>query len=142
MDKVIGEDESRGKSINYGNFFCTKKPVPLAEGRINKCHDRAIAGHIIVCGIVKGIRNLILPLRSKTIGSARMPIVILSNDSIGEENLSGDTYVWDEINRFEDVYVIKGSALNPADLERARISDSKAIIILAKSSEEEGSSIG
>ena len=34
-----------------------------------------------------------------------------------------------------EIYLIKGSALNPADLEKARVGRSKAIIILARSYE-------
>lgn len=40
---------------------------------------------------------------------------------MGDENLNGDTFIWGEINRFEDIYLIRGSALNPADLEKARV---------------------
>lgn len=48
------------------NFYVTPKPVFLAEARVEKRKlDKNIDGHIIVCGIVKGIKNLILPLRSK-----------------------------------------------------------------------------
>lgn len=65
--------------------------------------------------------------------------MILSNDNMGDENLNGDTYLWSEINRFEDVYMIRGSALNPADLEKARVSKAKAIIILAKSTQDSSS---
>jgi len=54
---------------------------------------------------------------------------------MGDENLNGDTFIWSEINRFEDIYLIRGSALNPADLEKARVQKAKAIIILAKSLE-------
>jgi hypothetical protein len=59
----------------------------------------------------------------------------LSNENHGDEDLNGDTFIWSEINRFEEIYIIKGSALNPADLERARVQKAKAIIILAKSYE-------
>lgn len=107
--------------------------MALSEARVKNGLNKSLEGHIIVCGIVKGIKNLILPLRLKTLGSQKRPIVILSNDNMGDENLNGDTYLWSEINRFEDVYMIRGSALNPADLEKARVSKAKAIIILAKS---------
>ena len=60
---------------------------------------------------------------------------------MGDENLNGDTYLWSEINRFEDIYMIRGSALNPADLEKARVSKAKAIIILAKSSLDSNSDV-
>ena len=95
--------------------------MPLNAARIKNKLDKSIEGHIIVCGIVKGIKNLILPLRSKTLGSQRRPIIILSNENLGDEDLNGDTFIWSEINRFEEIYIIKGSALNPADLERARV---------------------
>ena len=36
---------------------------------------------------------------------------------------------------FEDIYLIRGSALSPVDLERARVGKAKAIIILSKSYE-------
>jgi hypothetical protein len=66
--------------------------------------------------------------------------VILSNDNLVDENLNGDTFIWSEINRFEDIYLIRGSALNPVDLERARVGKAKAIIILSKSYELTGGS--
>ncbi len=66
--------------------------------------------------------------------------MILSNDNLVDENLNGDTFIWSEINRFEDIYLIRGSALNPVDLERARVGKAKAIIILSKSYELTGGS--
>lgn len=107
--------------------------MPLSGARVTNMLDKSIEGHIIICGIVEGIKNLILPLRTKQLGSQMRPIVILSNELEGEEDGSNsDTFVWAEINRFEDIYILKGSALNPADLERARIRKAKAIIIVAK----------
>jgi hypothetical protein len=60
------EDQS-ANSIKYENFFTTTKPKSLKEYRYlnNEKLDKNIEGHIIVCGIVKGIKNLILPLRSR-----------------------------------------------------------------------------
>ena len=133
LAQLFEETDRKNLSINYENFYTTKKPVALSEARVKNGLNKSLEGHIIVCGIVKGIKNLILPLRLKTLGSQKRPIVILSNDNMGDENLNGDTYLWSEINRFEDVYMIRGSALNPADLEKARVSKAKAIIILAKS---------
>jgi potassium large conductance calcium-activated channel subfamily M alpha protein 1 len=59
----------------------------------------------------------------------------LANDNLGEENIKYDTYIWNEINRFEDIYLITGSALNPEDLEKARVAKAYSIIILAKNHE-------
>jgi hypothetical protein len=47
------------------NFYTTKKPVSLEEARVKNKLDKSIENHIIVCGLVKGIKNLILPLRSR-----------------------------------------------------------------------------
>lgn len=62
-------------------------------------------------------------------------VIILSNDNIGDDDMSGDTYIWSEINKFEEIYLKRGSALNPADLEKARVHKAKAIIIFAKNYE-------
>jgi len=52
--------------------------------------------------------------------------------------MTADTYIWSEINCFEDIYLIRGSALNPADLEKANVQKAKSIIILAKGFESHG----
>lgn len=56
---------TRSDPIHYENYFTTKKPQQLSHARVKNTLDKSIEGHIIVCGIVKGIKNLILPLRSK-----------------------------------------------------------------------------
>jgi len=123
LAKAMMEEKNTTKADNtyYDNYFTTKKPMSLSAARIKTTLDKSIEGHIIVCGIVSGIKNLILPLRTKSLGSQMRPIVILSNDIMGDEDGNGDTFIWGEINRFEEIYILKGSALNPADLERARI---------------------
>ena len=130
---MMNDYDNSNVDINFENYFTTKKPQLLSEARISELPN-SIEGHILVCGIVKGIKNLILPLRLKTLGTQKRPIVILCNGTMDDEAISSDTYLWNEINRFEDIFIIKGSALNPADLEKARVSKAKAIIILAKSS--------
>lgn len=140
LKKQLENEGQRNSSTCIENFYKTKKPVSLNDARVKTKLDSSIDGHIIVCGIVKGIKNLILPLRSKFQHGAIRPIVILSNDSLGDDNLNGDTFIWNEINIFEEIYLIRGSALIPADLERARAGKAKAIIILSKSFESTGSS--
>ena len=123
LGKALAEERDTAKEdkIHYDNYYTTKKPMPLSAARVKNSLDKSIEGHIIVCGIVPGIKNLILPLRVKTLGSQMRPIVILSNDIGGDDDFGGDTYIWGEINRFEEIYIVKGSALNPADLERCRV---------------------
>ena len=89
-----------------------------------------ITGHIIVCGLISGIKNLILPLRCKSLGRNKRPIVILTNETV-----SGEAFVWPEINRFQDIFLIRGAALNPAILERANAHKARSIIILTKQNE-------
>lgn len=69
LSKLLQEEQQNIKTIDYENFFSTKKPITLSQARIKNKLDKSIEGHIIVCGIVTGIKNLILPLRSKTLGS-------------------------------------------------------------------------
>lgn len=124
--------KGQGQQSLDDNFFTSARPRLLKESRIENRLNKSIEGHIIVCGVVKGIKNLIKPLRSMSLGPARRPIIILSNENLGDENIKNDTYIWNEINMFEEIYLIWGSALNPDDLDKARVNKAKAIIILAK----------
>ena len=138
LAKALEIEDKKNIQTNFENFYTTVKPTSLCDARVKNKLDKNIEGHIIVCGIIKGIKNLILPLRSKFQSGQKRPIVILSNDNLGDENLNGDTFIWSEINRFEEIYLIRGSALQPADLDKARVGRAKAIIILSKSYENTG----
>jgi intracellular septation protein A len=65
LTKQLDLEEKYYAKINMENFYTTKKPVTLKEAIVWNKLDKHIEGHIIVCGIVNGIKNLILPLRSK-----------------------------------------------------------------------------
>jgi hypothetical protein len=71
LGKALAEERNASKEdkIHYDNYFATKKPQPLSVARVKNSLDKSIEGHIIVCGIVPGIKNLILPLRVKSLGS-------------------------------------------------------------------------
>ena len=64
LAKEFEIEDTKNITTNFGNFYCTKKPVSLSEAR-KQVLDKNIEQHIIVCGIVKGVKNLILPLRSR-----------------------------------------------------------------------------
>ena len=134
LAKALEREDRKNIETHMENFYVRSRPVGLNYARMKKL-DKHIENHIVVCGIVRGIKNLILPLRSKFSSTPRKPIVILSNDNLGDENLNGDCYVWSDINLFEDIYLIKGSALQSSDLEKARVSKATAVIILGKSYE-------
>ena len=55
--------------------------------------------------------------------------------------MNGFTYIWNELMRFEDIYLIRGSALQQGDLEKARVNKASAVIILSKSYEMSSSSM-
>lgn len=130
LAQLFEENQKKHQNTNMENFYTEKRPKSLQEARVTNQLPKNIEGHIIVCGLIKGIKNLILPLRCKNLGRNKRPIVILTND-----NVNGDTYVWPEINRFQDIYLIKGSALQPAILEKAMAHKARSIIILAKQKE-------
>jgi hypothetical protein len=48
LSKIMGSDLEKIKTLNYENFACTKKPVPLIEAQIKRCSDKGIENHIIV----------------------------------------------------------------------------------------------
>jgi hypothetical protein len=64
LSKQLEIEERNSTQTCIENFYKTKKPATLNDARVTKL-DSSIDGHIVVCGIVKGIKNLILPLRSK-----------------------------------------------------------------------------
>ena len=84
---------------------------------------------------------MILPLRSRFQTGPKKPIVILSNDNLGDENMNGFTFIWNELMRSEDIYLIRGSALQQGDLEKAQVKKASAVIILSKSYESSSSSV-
>jgi len=65
LAKQLEIEDKQNTQTCIENFYKTKKPVSLNDARVKTKLDSSIDGHIIVCGIVKGIKNLILPLRSK-----------------------------------------------------------------------------
>ena len=86
-----------------------------------------IKDHIIICGICHNMIDLIKPLRSKNFPKNILPpIVILSKDL-------PDKKLWNTIAYFENIYLIKGDAIEKSDLKRAGIKTAKYVILLAPS---------
>ena len=69
LANLFEEYGNKKTGINYENFYTNKRPMSLQDARDIANLPRNLENHIIVCGIVKGIKNLILPLRCKTLGS-------------------------------------------------------------------------
>ena len=86
-----------------------------------------IKDHIIICGICHNMIDLIKPLRSKNFPKKILPtIVILSKDLPNKK-------LWNTIAYFENIYLIKGDAIEKSDLKRAGIKTAKCVILLAPS---------
>ena len=107
------------------NYFLLKRPAHQEEAALYKADYRKIENHVIICGLVSSIEYFILALRTKIMGSSRPPIIIMTTEQIKTE-------IWKKINLFEDVYFIRGSPLNPADLERASINRAIGVVILSE----------
>ncbi len=107
------------------NYYILKRPAQQEEAALYKADYRKIENHVIVCGLVASIEYFILALRTKIMGGSRPPIIIMTTEQIKTE-------IWKKINMFEDVYFIRGSPLNPADLERASINRAIGVVILSE----------
>jgi len=107
------------------NYFMLKRPAHQEEAALYKADYRRIENHVIICGLVASIEHFILALRTRIMGTSRPPIIIMTTEQIKTE-------IWKKINLFEDVYFIRGSPLNPADLERASINRAIGVVILSE----------
>ncbi len=107
------------------NYYLLKRPAQQEEAALYKADYRKIENHVIICGLVSSIEYFILALRTKIMGGSRPPIIIMTTEQIKTE-------IWKKINLFEDVYFIRGSPLNPADLERASINRAIGVVILSE----------
>ena len=64
LAKALEREDRKNLETHMENFYVRSRPVGLNYARMKKL-DKHIENHIVVCGIVRGIKNLILPLRSK-----------------------------------------------------------------------------
>ena len=111
------------------NFFIRDKLATLSECTIHSSVQEEIPhlnNHVIVLG--RGISNLydlIRPLRSKALGTAKV-IVIVNQQDIPHA-------VWQRISIFQGVFFVRGSALDDNDLRRAGIFRAQQVVVLADS---------
>jgi potassium large conductance calcium-activated channel subfamily M alpha protein 1 len=82
--------------------------------------------HIIVCGLIHNMKNLILPLRAVSMKNQQHPILIIDK----EDHIPSE--IWKDIQYFPDIYYMQGTPIKSKDLHRACIKKAKAVIILSK----------
>ena len=90
-------------------------------------HVPNIKDHIIICGICHNMIDLIKPLRSKNFPKNILPPIVILSKELPNKKL------WNTIGYFENIYLVKGDAIEKSDLKRAGIKTAKYVILLAPS---------
>ncbi|KAL4469404.1 hypothetical protein ABPG74_004657 [Tetrahymena malaccensis] len=115
------------KSQKYSAFYQNK--VGIQNLQLTQYSEKRFENHYIVCGIVSGMKYLLMPLRARSLKTIH-PIVIINNETIPSE-------LWNQINTFPKVYFMLGSPLKQEDLERACVKKALALVILSKPREKQ-----
>jgi potassium large conductance calcium-activated channel subfamily M alpha protein 1 len=132
INKKLLAFKSTGNFLG-NNFAHRTSPISFSIAKSIDIMKIKLKKHIIICGFVQDIDILIAALRPKIFGDKIAPVVILTTDSSIKKE-------WDKIRIYDEVYFIKGSALNIFDLKRARIQSAKVAVILPKK-EDQGKSV-
>jgi hypothetical protein len=112
------------KPMSRLNFIQTTFPRTGHEAE--NFSNEILSQHIIVCGLIQNMKNLILPLRACSMKNQQHPILIIDK----EDHIPSE--IWKDIQYFPDVYYMQGSPIKSKDLYRACIKKAKAVIILSK----------
>lgn len=125
-DANVGDLEYKMKNFYYG------KINSLESATITGNEEVKFENHIIICGIIPGMRHLLLPLRARSLKNIH-PIIILYNDPM-------PTHIWKQINRFPKIYFMQGSPQKLIDLDKACIQKALAVVILSKHTDQDSTS--
>ena len=87
--------------------------------------DELLDHHIVVCGIGPNLKNLIMPLRARSIKEKCRAILIMDKS----EHIPSE--LWKEIQYFPDIYYMQGNAIKSEDLKKAGVHKAEAVIILS-----------
>ncbi|KAJ3225939.1 hypothetical protein HK099_005872 [Clydaea vesicula] len=90
-----------------------------------------LKNHIIICGnmMARGVRNFVQTIRNGKSGS-NIPIVCLMENV--PSSMEG---IWEDILKFEKIYIIKGTPLKKTNLLNAGIANCHRIVIFAAKSD-------
>ncbi len=89
-----------------------------------------IDGHLIVVGkALSNIYDLILPMRQRANGPLQYIVILYPYDF--------PVSVWQRINLFQGVFVVRGSALEESDIRRAGVFKARNVVVLADSTIQE-----
>ena len=132
------EQQKREDQHLRENYFIRDTHMDLEDAMIKTSAAEEMAfvdNHIIIIGkALSNLYDLIRPLRAKRLGELKHIIIVYPNDF--------PLAVWQRISIFESVWILRGSALEEADIRRAGIFKAKQVVVLADSSAEYSSSGG
>lgn len=126
---TLKKKESSGPSKK--NFIQTTFPRTGYEAE--NFSTEILNNHIVVCGLIQNMKNLIYPLRATSMKNEQYPILIVDK----EDHIPSE--IWKEIQYFPDIYFMQGNPIKSKDLHRACIKKAKAVIILTKNNFDEDS---
>ena len=119
---------------NNNNSLCTSSSLnfnflrtlhPRTQHNSENFSEELLDHHIVICGIGPNLRNLIMPLRSRSSKIRQLPILIIDK----AEHIPSE--IWKEIHYFPDVYFMQGNPNRREDLKSAKIAKADAVIILS-----------
>lgn len=99
---------------------------PRTNHELENFSSEILNSHIIICGIVQNMKNLLMPLRAFSMKNQQFPILIIDKEDHISSNILKD------IQYFPDIYYMQGNLIKSKDLHRACIKRAKAVIILSK----------
>jgi hypothetical protein len=112
------------------NYFLRSTQMDVSDAIIRSSVSEEmpfVDNHIIIIGkSLSNLYDLIRPLRARNLGELKHIIIIYPHDF--------PPAVWQRISKFESIWVVRGSALEEADIRRAGIFKAKQVVLLADSS--------
>ena len=112
-------------NTSSSNFNFLRTLHPRTQHNSENFSEELLDHHIVICGIGPNLRNLIMPLRSRSCKVRQLPILIIDK----AEHIPSE--IWKEIHYFPDVYFMQGNPNRREDLKSAKVSKADAVIILS-----------
>jgi hypothetical protein len=129
LQEELSKAEDRHLAENY---FIRSYRVELSDVYIQtSIHDELpfMENHIIIIGkSLSNLYDLIRPLRAKSLGILKHIVILYP--------IEFPLHVWQRISIFEGLWILRGNAVEEADLRRCGIFKAKQVILLASPTKE------
>lgn len=111
-------------------YFLTRFLTPLLIKTSLSEELPLIDNHLIVVGkSLSNIYDLLLPMRLRSNGELQYIVILYPYDF--------PVSIWQRINLFQGVFIVRGSALEESDIRRAGVFKAKNVVVLADSTIQE-----